>query len=250
MYKGKKTCFYNGEKLYDRENGEYLVYSEEEQNLWEAVIVLPGVEVIPEFTFGCNNIETVIMNDTVKRIEEMAFAGCENLFFVRLSRNLEYIGDNAFCDCTALTSIFIPPLCREIGKWAFESCDQLIIFNVSRQTQIGENAIVRTALIKASPLQVDGNGWYDGIAERVNEWIKNINGDDDQYALHRACSSYNPLTDVLYQIVKRQGLRSFKKKNEIGITPLQYLEANPFAEDIDQCSIVKRYVLEMMGEAV
>ena len=80
--------------------------------------------------------------------------------------------------------------------------------------------------------------------------IKNINGDDEQFALHRACSSYYPMTQVIYEIVKRQGLIAFKKKNLIGITPLEYLEANPFAEDIDQIDIMKRYVLEMMGEAV
>jgi hypothetical protein len=49
--------------------------------------------------------------------------------------------------------------------------------------------------------------------------------------------------------VKRQGLKSFKRKNQIGITPLQYLEENPFSEDIKQSSVMRRYVLEMMGES-
>ena len=108
-----------------------------------------------------------------------------------------------------------------------------------------------TALIRASPFEIDEVDEYDAnINENVNEWIKNINGDDDQFALHRACSSFNPSTNVLYRIVRRQGLTSFKKKNKIGVTPLDYLEANPFAKDIDQSSVMKRYVLEMMGEAV
>lgn len=130
-------------------NQEFLIYDGEEQQSWEVVTVLPGVEIIPfQFTFGCNNIETIIMSDTVIRIEEMAFAGCKNLSFVRLSRNIEYIGESAFCDCTALTSIFIPPSCREIRYRAFENCFKLIILHVSRQTHLGDRVIERTTLIR------------------------------------------------------------------------------------------------------
>ncbi|GFH50296.1 hypothetical protein CTEN210_06772 [Chaetoceros tenuissimus] len=252
MYKGKKTLFYNGEILWDADEGEYLVYDEEEQHSWEVIIVLPGVEVIPEETFsGCDKIETVIMADTVRRIEWSAFASCNSLVFVRLSRNLEVIGDYAFCGCDSLTSIFIPPSCAVIDKCAFYGSSDLRILHVPRHTHLGEGVIERTALIRASPFEVDQYGKYDvNITESVNEWIRNLNGDDDQFALHRACSSFNPITEIIYEIVKRKGLCSFKKENQIDITPLEYLEANPFAEDIDQSLIANRYVLEMMGEAV
>ncbi|GFH50105.1 leucine-rich repeat domain-containing protein [Chaetoceros tenuissimus] len=252
MYKSKKTLFYNGEILWDVENHEYRVYDEAEQHSWEVVIVLPGVEVIPGCTFeGCGNIETVVMSDSVRRIEDSAFDDCESLEFVKLSRNLEFIGRFAFNMCISLSSIFIPPSCRQIGNWAFAYCHRLIILHVPRQTQLGENVIARTALIGASTFEIDESGHYEtSISANVNEWIKNINRNDDQYALHRACSCYNPITEVIYEIVKRQGLMSFQRKNEVGITPLEYLEANPFAEDIDQSSVMKRYVLEMMGEAV
>ncbi|GFH50292.1 leucine-rich repeat domain-containing protein [Chaetoceros tenuissimus] len=252
MYKGKKTCFYNGEILWDEDHGEYLVYSKEEQLSWDVVIVLPGVEVICEVTFAdCEKLETVVMADTVRRIEGHAFSNCDSLTYVKLSRNLEYIGIEAFCECSSLISIFIPPSCREIAHFAFTACTKLIILSVPQHTQLGDKVIAWTKLIKASSFETNAIGVYDdSISENVNEWIKNINGDDDQYALHRACSSFNPLSEIIYEIVKRQGLIAFKKKNEIGITPLQYLEANPFAKDIDQSSFVKRYILEMMGEAV
>jgi hypothetical protein len=55
--------------------------------------------------------------------------------------------------------------------------------------------------------------------------------------------------EIVYGIVKRKGLQAFHLQNAIGITPLQYLEANPFAE-IDQKRIIAQYILEMMGEAV
>ncbi|GFH50104.1 hypothetical protein CTEN210_06580 [Chaetoceros tenuissimus] len=252
MYKGKKTFFYNGEKLWD-DNGVWLIHDEEERQSWEVIIVLPGVEVIPEFTFsGRKKLETVIMADSVRRIKNGAFIHCESLKFVKLSRNLEYIGNYAFSGCKCLPSIFIPPSCQEIGKRAFRYCRKLIIFLVPQETQLGEGVIEDTALIKASPFEIDASGEYETrFNENVNEWIKNINRTvDDEFALHRACSSFNPITDVLYEIIKREGLISCNKKNQIGITPMQYLEANPFAKHIDQSLVMKRYILEMMGEAV
>ena len=240
MYKGKKTLFYNGEKLWDEwNNGEYLVYDREEQESWEVIIVLPGVEVIPKETFsGCEMLETVIMSDTVRRIEEQAFDNCRSLQFVKISRNLEYIGEYAFEDCVSLTSIFIPPSCRVIDEYAFHMCINLTIFNVPQHTQLlGEYVIAGTALFRAAPVE-------------DNEWVKGIN-EDEEYELHRACSSFNPSMEIIYGIVKRKGLSSFKKKNEIGVTAFDYLEANPFVEnEIDQTVILKRYVLEMMGETV
>ena len=115
MYKGKKTLFYNGEKLYDEENREWLIYSKEERDSWEVIIVLPGVEIIRDENFSwCVNVKTVIMSEDVKRIEYGAFSSCRSLVFVKLSRNLEYIGELAFIYCLSLTSIFIPPSCTEM----------------------------------------------------------------------------------------------------------------------------------------
>ncbi|GFH50289.1 hypothetical protein CTEN210_06765 [Chaetoceros tenuissimus] len=243
MYQGKKTLFYNGEELYDDDNGEYLVYSEEEQKSWEVIIVLPGVRVIHVKTFSTlSKIETVIMaDDSVETIEEMAFDRCRSLKIVKFSRNLEFIGMGAFWSCRSLISIFIPPSCREIGNQVFQYCEKLIIFHVPRHTMMGVKAIRETALFDASPFEVD---------VRVHEWVKGIN-DDDKYELHRACSSFNPLMDIIYGIVKRKGLASFKKQNEVGMTPFDYLDTNPFADiDIDQRALMKRYVLEMMGETM
>ena len=116
MYKGKKTLLYNGEILWAHHHP--VVHNEEERYSWEAIIVLPGVEVIPWYCFRyCRNIKVVIMADTVRRIEWGAFVKCVSLDFVQLSRNLEYIG-RAFYKCESLTSIFIPPLnYRELPKF-------------------------------------------------------------------------------------------------------------------------------------
>ena len=213
MYKGKKTLFFNGEKLFNVENLECLVYDWEERQTWEVIIVLPGVEVIPHHTFYmCHNVKTVIMADSVRRMKKSAFKYCKNLIFVKLSRTLQFIGVEAFWYCESLTSIFIPPSCREIGRDAFRGCKELIISNVPQTTELGESIINKTALIRASPFETNHHGEYDGNDEEVNAWIKNVNGDDEQYALHRACLSYQPNHRHHFRNRPKKGSESFSKE--------------------------------------
>ncbi|GFH56967.1 hypothetical protein CTEN210_13443 [Chaetoceros tenuissimus] len=249
-YRGKKTLFYKGEKLWE---GDYvfggpLVYGQRKRNTWQVIIILPGVEIIPAWTFyDCKNVKTVIMSDTVKRIEDNAFWCCDRLVVVRLSKNLEYIGDMAFSSCKRLRSIFIPPSCREIEYRAFDECHQLIILNVPQQTQLGQDVIANTKLIEASHFEADEDGEYEN-QEEIKTWIKNIN-QGEEHALHRACSSFNPRGDRIYAIVKRVGIQAFREPNSIGIAPAQYLEANYFGR-VDQTKIINRYILNLMGEIV
>ena len=252
MYKGKMTLFYNGEKLWEGNiyHGRPLIYDKRERRSWEVIIVLPGVEVIPHSTFWkCLNIKSVIMADTVKRIEKRAFYFCKLVVFVKLSTNLEYIGESVFSFCDSLTSIFIPPSCREIGRWAFKGCQTLIMLGLPQHVQLGREVFQGTALIKKSPIRTDEDGNYNrNDEEAVIEWVKSINN-EEVYALHRASASYNPLSEIIHDQVKRHGINAMRMPNAIGITPSQYLEANTFV-DISEKDIVNRYILDMMGETI
>ena len=60
-------------------------------------MILPGVKVIPQHAFyEYGNVKTVIMADTVKRVEMEAFYLCEKLVRIKLSRNLNHIGEAVF----------------------------------------------------------------------------------------------------------------------------------------------------------
>lgn len=254
LYRGKQTLFYNGEILYENDDNEYgdledflRVYDEDVRDSWEVLIVMRGVREIPWKTFYyCTNLKVVIMADTVRRIGEKAFKDCKRLLYVKLSSNLEYIGICAFYRCESLISIFLPPSCTEVDDEVFYGCEDLIIFCVHLNTQLGENVIAGTSLIYSSPFEKDYLGQYEDNNEEVNEWIKNLNG-DEEYALHRACSSFNPIEDILYTIIERQGLRSLHVRNEFGITALDYLVENPFS-NVDQYELINRYVMDMAGE--
>ena len=210
MYKGKKTFFYNGERLFEGSphNRKNLVYDKAERKSWEVIIILPGVEKIPDGTFSqCKKLKTVIMADSIKKISWGAFSWCSRLEFVKLSKNLEFIGDFAFCDCKSLTSIFIPPSCKVIDEYAFSRCCRNLIF------------------------------------------LKVSHNKEEEFELHRECASCDPSEDVIYGILKERGLSSFNVKNKIGITASRYLDENPFCE-IEEKKLVNRFILDMMGEII
>lgn len=241
MYKGKKTFFYNGDPLVQE------IYEYDETSTWEVVIILPGVEVIPEFAFAsCRSLKIVIMSDTVQRIEDEAFGHCEHLEFIRLSINIEFIGDSVFCECKSLRSLFIPPSCRTVGLNALKHCHKLIILVVHQDTQLDFEMMDLTPLeeIFLQEWYGSGNGSYNAVD--LNHWIKNVNA-DEEFALHRACASFNPLVEIIYDIFKQQGPGAFQKRNKLGITPLEYLNVNPYADDLNQHGLLKKYILEMLG---
>ena len=144
MYKGKKTLFYNGSQLIDSK-GFPLLYSKEERETWEVVILLPGVEVVPSFAFtGCVNLKIVIMNDDVKRLEEGCFYRCLLLVYISFSRNLQFIGRHVFYRCYSLTSLNIPSTCRDIDVLAFDGCGQLIMNGESNSETANEESTNET----------------------------------------------------------------------------------------------------------
>lgn len=220
MYKCKKTLFYNGEKLWanDVDDGDDrvpLVYNWKERYSWEVIVILQGVEVIPKNTFAwCDSVEMVIMADTVKRIEDYAFFGCECLKYFQPSRNLEQIGMGAFVCCYSLTSFFAPPSCREIDAEAYCCCRELILLHDHQQTH--------QVLI----------GPYEESFD-----TKEIHC-EDEFSLHRICSSYYPLIKEIHEIVKQHGLGVSAKEDCIGVTPSKYLTINPFVE-IKEEEIIK-----------
>ena len=107
--------------------------------------------------------------------------------------------------------------------------------------------IAGTALFQASFFETDDLQRYANTNE-VNEWIRNRHT-NNQFSLHRACASYNPLEEVIFNIVQREGIGAFNKPDSVGVTPSQYLSQNPFTE-IKEQKIMKRYILAMTGGIV
>ncbi|GFH44051.1 hypothetical protein CTEN210_00525 [Chaetoceros tenuissimus] len=221
-----------------------------ERSSWEQIIVVEGVTMIPIFTFyNCANIQRVILSNTVIRVQYYAFKCCKSLVYMKLSINLEQIDDCAFEGCN-LASVFLPPRCRFVGGWAFGHNHNLNIVSVAQDTEIGSGAFFRVKFLGKFPFHHSLYEWpqYYEHYEEIHTWMKNINNHED-YALHRACSSYQPLKEVIMSIIENKGIRAFKTENSIGITPSEYLKENPYTEVTEQ-DIIHDYLMKMMGEVV
>jgi hypothetical protein len=81
----------------------------------------------------------------------------------------------------------------------------------------------------------------------IHHWIKNMNA-GEEYDLHRACSSYQPLVEVIHGIVER------KKKSIVNaftdewtaLSEIEYLKANPFP--FSELEFLRYYIKKKMGE--
>lgn len=250
----KLACSRERKNWKKRDDIESLNISDEckeylrERMSWHQIIIVEGVIEIPAFTFcECINIRRVIFADTVIRIGMASFSHCENLEFIRLSIRLEVIGPSAFSSCDLL-SVFIPPTCREIGEWAFDSNKNLSILHVPQQTQLGRDIINDTKLLNGFPSIDDAQEFPEQFSADLNNWLKNVN-DGNEYSLHRACSSSEPLKEIIHTIIEEKGLEAFKKKNLMGITPSRYLSQNPYT-DITEMEVIRDYITKQMGEYV
>lgn len=79
------------------------------------------VTVIGRSLFNGKDISSIEIPDTVKEIQDYAFASNRNLKSVKLPKNLEIIGTNAFFNCASLESIELPATLKEIGVYAFSA---------------------------------------------------------------------------------------------------------------------------------
>ena len=72
---------------------------------------------IREYLFyNCTNLVSVVIPETITRIESAIFGSCSNLTNVVLPKTLTFIGERVFEYCSKLTTISIPNGVTEIGR--------------------------------------------------------------------------------------------------------------------------------------
>lgn len=75
---------------------------------------------------GCSELTTIILPDTVERIDPLAFSGCTKLRGLYLPEVLTSIGTDAFAGCIDLEAICIPASVEYIAPGAFDDCASLV----------------------------------------------------------------------------------------------------------------------------
>lgn len=117
--------------------------------------------------FGCSNLTSVVLPDTLISIASEAFASCRSLTSVAIGNNVTTIGDNAFNWCDSLTSVTIGNSVTTIGAQAFSSCSNLTSLTlpesvVSVGRRLIDGCVLLTVYCEAAS-QPDGwaNDWND-----------------------------------------------------------------------------------------
>lgn len=90
-------------------------------------ILIPNtVTKIEHEAFGnCSDLEKVTLSENIEIIEDVVFINCINLKEINIPESLKYIGEQTFYACRSLSEISIPSIQMSIGFEAFFECHQL-----------------------------------------------------------------------------------------------------------------------------
>jgi hypothetical protein len=118
--------------------------------------------------YGNNSLTSVILPNTVTRLNDNDYAWCQNCASITLSDNLTYIDKSQFYGWSALTSIVIPAGVTYLGNWVFASCsalESITFLSTSTPTLgglswlLGVPTTVRGHAHTASSFPVPGESW-------------------------------------------------------------------------------------------
>ena len=152
--------------------------------------------------YMCKNLESVTLNDTIKRLGMEVFSHCYRLKSIKLPSGLTEMEDffqGIFLNCYALESVTIPKTLTKINDGTFQECISLKEVNLHEGiTAIGNNAFsgcgVKNLVIPKSVKTIGGHAFVSPYLESVT-----FLGDAPQsYSSDRTFGAYGSHTLTVY----------------------------------------------------
>ena len=158
--------------------------------------------------YGCSNLLSLELPNSVTSIDDYAFYGCSNLVSIDIPDSVTRIGNYAFRSCYNLTSIEIPNSVTSISNTAFNACSGLTSMKVLSGNPVYDsrnncNAIIETdsntliagcrnSIIPSTVLSV-GDYAFSGCSTLTSIAIPNSVTSIGNYAF-RSCSGLTSIT--------------------------------------------------------
>ena len=162
-------------KLFISENSINKEYDHLKMVIYKLEIQNPVQEIYSSQFEEYENLEEVILADTITNIGEKAFKGCYNLRTIKIPANVTKLNQQTFYNCKKLENIILPEELAEIGKEVFQGCINLQNINIPDTVKvIGDYAFYACTSLQdidiPKELTTIGNYAFSGcIIEKVTE---------------------------------------------------------------------------------
>ena len=131
-----------------------------------SVTIPDTVRIIEEYAFAeCTALEKIVLTNSIQTVERGAFSNCNSLTEVVFSTALTEIQAEAFANCTKLTSVSLPASIKTIGAHAFFSCTALNSVSIP----LGIAKIGREAFEKCAVTEISFAGTMESFAKISQE---------------------------------------------------------------------------------
>ena len=184
------------EKIY---TGDIRGANSNYNGMLETVVLSNKLKLIENYAFyNCENLTNITIPSSVTSIGDFAFGGCDSLTSIKIPDSVTSIGNMAFYYCTGLTSIVIPSNVTNIGNDAFWRCSGLTSITIpSSITSIGDGVFREcsglTSITIPSSITSIGDGAFWDCSKLTNiiipSSVNNIEG-----RAFRECSRLTSIT--------------------------------------------------------
>ena len=183
-----------------------LLYSADGTSLYlcpngrKGTLIIPdGTTVITDFVCKSCAFSTVMIPDSVRRIDGYSFSRNYTLEEIEGCKNVEQIGDYAFADCHQLKKFPFGERIKTIGKYAFGNTMLTDIYLPEGLSHVGRQAFNTICITYGLQTWVGPSQMYD---IRIPSTLKYI----EPYAFANAANIYTPFVNsALIQAGMRSG---------------------------------------------
>ena len=146
--------------------------------------VINGKKVteIGKYAFERAQNVSIIIPNTVKRVQQCGFYGCTKLKKISIPDSVEYIGQGAFRNCTSLEKVVIPNKIKCIKDGTFAGCKSLSDITISNSVEdidynaFGNCVSLKNVTIPQNVVNINGGAFLGCTAiESYNVDISNKN---------------------------------------------------------------------------